>query len=179
MKEIFIRLLTMDDSNRLFEFETENRSYFERIGLPRSKDHYNPALFQKILEELVAEQERDMHYMYLVLNVQGEVIGRVNLTDVIRGPLNKAELGYRIGEKHQGRGYATTAVSFVIEEAGLLHKLHRLEAGTSPENIGSQIVLIKNGFQFVGKYNQYIFQGNRWVDSLIFEKVLSKGTQGR
>lgn len=173
MNEIFIRLLTMDDSDRLFKFEAENRSYFVRIGLPRSKDYYNPALFQEILEELVAEQEKDMHYMYLVLNVQDEVIGRVNLTDVIRGPLNKAELGYRIGEKHQGRGYATMAVRFILEEASLRHKLHRIEAGTSPENIGSQIVLIKNGFQFVGKYNQYILQGNHWIDSLLFENVLN------
>jgi len=51
-------------------------------------------------------------------------------------------------------------------------KLHRIEAGTSPQNIGSQIVLTKNGFQFVGKYSQYILKDDGWVDSLLFEKVL-------
>lgn len=41
----------------LFKFETENRFYFERIALPRSKDYYEPEPLKKILQELAAEQE--------------------------------------------------------------------------------------------------------------------------
>jgi ribosomal-protein-alanine N-acetyltransferase len=172
VNKVSVKLLSIDDADSLFEFEVENRSYFDTIGLSRSDAYYNRTSFQEILENLVAEQEKDIHYMYLVMNVQGEVIGRVNLTDVIKEPLSKAELGYRIGEKHQGKGYATAAVKLIVKEASLVHKLHRIEAGTSPQNIGSQIVLIKNGFLFVGKYSQYIMQGEDWVDSLLFEKVL-------
>ncbi len=67
--------------------------------MSRSDSYYNRDSFQEIIESLVGEQDKDIHYMYLVMNTQGEVIGRVNLTDVIKEPLNKAELGYRIGEK--------------------------------------------------------------------------------
>ncbi len=172
MNKVSVKLLSIDDADSLFEFEVENRCYFESIGLSRSNSYYNRASFQEIIERLVAEQEKDIHYMYLVMNTQGEVIGRVNLTDVIKEPLKKAELGYRMGEKHQGKGYATTAVKLIVKQAGLVHKLHRIEAGTSPQNIGSQIVLIKSGFLFVGKYSQYIMQGDSWADSLLFEKVL-------
>lgn len=172
MDKISIKRLSLDDADSLFKFEIENRSYFNTIGLYRSDSYYNRDSFQEIIESLVGEQEKDIHYMYLVMNMQGEVIGRVNLTDVIKEPLNKAELGYRIGEKHQGKGFATAAVKLVMKQAYLVHKLHRIEAGTSPQNIGSQIVLIKNGFQFVGKYNQYILKNDGWADSLLFEKVL-------
>ena len=172
MKGLTIKLLTLEDADRLFEFETKNRMFFERIELPRNKAYYERDSFQEILVELIVEQQKDVHYMYLVLNQQGEVVGRVNLTDVIREPLRKAELGYRIDEQHQGKGIATAAVGLVLTQAHEVHNLHRIEAGTAPQNIGSQIVLIKNGFQFVGKYNQYILQANGWTDSLLFEKVL-------
>ena len=172
MDKISIKRLSLDDADSLFKFEIENRSYFNTIGLSRSDSYYNRDSFQEIIESLVGEQDKDIHYMYLVMNTQGEVIGRVNLTDVIKEPLNKAELGYRIGEKNQGKGFATAAVKLVMKQAYLMHKLHRIEAGTSPQNIGSQIVLIKNGFQFIGKYNQYILKSDGWADSLLFEKVL-------
>lgn len=61
---------------------------------------------------------------------------------------------------------------FGIRQANLVHKLHRIEAGTSPHNIGSQIVLTKNGFHFVGTYTQHISNGDDWTDSMIFEKVI-------
>jgi ribosomal-protein-alanine N-acetyltransferase len=172
VNKVSVKLLSLDDADSLFEFEVENRSYFDTIGLSRSDAYYNRTSFQGIVENLVAEQEKDIHYMYLVVNAQGDVIGRANLTDVIKEPLCKAELGYRIGEKLQGKGFATAAVKLIIKQASLVHKLHRIEAGTSPHNVGSQIVLIKNGFQFVGKYSQYILKGDGWADSLIFEKVL-------
>lgn len=172
MNEVSVRPLSMGDADSLFDFETENRAYFERIGLPRGAAYYDRAQFQGILETLVAEQKKGLHYMYLVFNAQGMLAGRVNLTDVVGEPLRKAELGYRIGELHQGKGYATAAVRLVAEQAASVHGLHRLEAGTAPQNIGSQIVLIKNGFQFVGRYSRYAFQGDGWVDSLLFEKVL-------
>ena len=170
--DIDIKLLSTADIDGLFEFEKENRRYFESIGLARCDSYYDRASFSQIISDLVAEQEQGVHYMYLVLNSQGSIVGRVNFAEVEPFPFQKAELGYRIGKDHQGKGYATVAVGKALKAASSIHNLHRIEAGTSPQNIASQIVLIKNGFQFVGKYNQYIFQGDKWVDSLQFEKVL-------
>ncbi|MCK4258343.1 MAG: GNAT family N-acetyltransferase [Halanaerobiales bacterium] len=73
-----------------------------------------------------------------------------------------------------GKGYATEAVKSAIKEAFHKYKLHRIEAGTSPNNIGSQIALIKNGFQFVGRSRKYIKVNGRWEDSIHFEKIKSR-----
>lgn len=172
MSAIIIKLLEESDAQDLFIFELENRAFFERIGLARRDSYYELNNFDSIIKQLVKEQEKGLIYMYLIKDYFGKVIGRVNLVSIERGSFNKAELGYRIGEKHQGKGYATNAVKLILDEAVNNHKLHRIEAGTSPDNIGSQIVLIKNGFQFVGRNNKYIFQGGKWHDSINFEKVL-------
>jgi len=171
MESVSIKLLTLSDIDQLFEFEKENRVYFKNIGLPRIDEYYNYNFFVQIVKELVCEQDKGMHYMYTVVDSGKNIVGRVNLTDIVQEPLRKAELGYRIGETYQGNGYATSAVKLVINQARY-YKLHRIEAGTSPQNIGSQIILIKNGFQFVGKYNQYMLQHGKWIDSLLFEKIL-------
>ena len=82
----------------------------------------------------------------------GELVGRVNLFGVQRGPAQKAEIGYRIAERHSGKGYARGAVALIATEAFGTHGLHRLEGVTSPENLASQLVLLKNGFAFLGPF---------------------------
>lgn len=172
MEFIKIKLLALNDIDKLFEFEKENREYFKSIGLPRIDEYYQYDSFVQIVKELVLEQDKGLHYMYLVIDSKENIVGRVNLTNVSQEPFKKAELGYRMGEKNQGSGYATTAVKLVIKEGKEVYKLHRIEAGTSPENIGSQKVLLKNGFQFVGRYNQHMLQDGKWIDSLLYEKIL-------
>lgn len=172
MADITINLLEESDLQELFEFELKNRAFFEIVGFPRGDDYYELNSFKTILKEIVEEQEKGLVYMYLIKNPSGRILGRVNLNSIVRGSFHKADLGYRIGEEHQGNGYATTAVKLILEEAVNKHKLHRLEAGTSPDNIGSQIVLIKNGFQFVGRFNQYIHYNGKWRDSIYLEKIL-------
>ena len=169
---INIRLLDQSDEEELFKFELENRAFFESKFLSRNSSYYDFNNFKTTIKELIEEQAKDLVYMYLIIDDYGKIVGRVNLVSIIRGDFNKAELGYRIAEKHQGKGYATNAVEAVLDAATNTHKLHRIEAGTSPDNIGSQIVLIKSRFQFIGRYNQYIYQDGKWNDSISFEIIL-------
>jgi ribosomal-protein-alanine N-acetyltransferase len=172
MSDIIIKLLEESDAQELFEFELKNRAFFERVGFPRGDNYYELNNFNTITKELVEEQKKGLVYMYLIKNHSGAILGRINLLSIVRGIFNKAELGYRMGEEHQGKGYATRAVKLVLDEAFNKHKLHRIEAGTSPNNIGSQIVLIKNGFQFTGRNSKYIYKNGEWCDSIFFERVL-------
>lgn len=172
MSNIGIKLLEQSDEEKLFKFELENRAFFESKFLSRDNSYYNFNSFKSVVKELIEEQKKDLVYMYLIITENGEIVGRANLVSITRENFNKAELGYRIAENHQGKGYATSAVKLVLDEATSTHKFHRIEAGTSPDNIGSQIVLIKNGFQFTGRYNQYIYQNGKWIDGINFEKIL-------
>lgn len=172
MPEVYIKLLQEEDAEELFKFESENRDYFESMISSRGDSYYNYDNFKHILRGIIQEQQLGLLYMYLIKDYNENIVGRVNLVSIIRGNLNKAELGYRVGKVNVGRGYGTKAVELVLKEAKNKCKLHRIEAGTSPDNIGSQIVLIKNGFQFTGKSNQYIYQNGKWQDSINFEKIL-------
>ena len=161
MSDILINLLEESDSQELFTFELKNRAFYERVGFPRGDNYYELNIFNTMIKEIIEDQEKGLVYMYLIKDHNGMITGRINLLSIVRGSFNKAELGYRIGEEHQGKGYATSAVKLILDKAVNNHKLHRIEAGTTPDNIGSQIVLIKNGFQFVGRYNKYIYKNGK------------------
>ncbi|MCS5422524.1 MULTISPECIES: GNAT family N-acetyltransferase [Psychrilyobacter] len=171
MENITIEMISKSHAEELLKFERENRDFFEVNLPPRADEYYCLENLQKILDEIIMEQEDGLCYMYLIRNESNEIIGRVNLFSVIRGILQKAEIGYRIGEEYNGCGYATKAVKLVIDKAFNEHNLHRIEAGTSPANIGSQIVLIKNGFEFIGRTRQVININEKWEDGIIFEKI--------
>lgn len=76
----------------------------------------------------------------------------------------QASIGYSITPTHQGRGYATEAVTAVIDalfgEAGI----HRITASIDPQNVASRRVLDKLGFRFEGRSPLSVFVRGEWLD---------------
>ena len=65
-----------------------------------------------------------------------------------------AEIGYGISDEYQGQGYATEAVQAVTAWAFRDPRVTAVEAETTAENIASQRVLEKCGFQPTGTSGQ-------------------------
>jgi ribosomal-protein-alanine N-acetyltransferase len=59
----------------------------------------------------------------------------------------------------------------VIDQAFGELGLHRLEAGTLPDNFGSQRVLEKNGFERFGLAHRFLLIAGEWRDHVLFERV--------
>lgn len=57
--------------------------FFEKSCLARGDEYYEENNFKKILKELIKEQEQGIHYMYLIKNDNDEIVGRINLVDII------------------------------------------------------------------------------------------------
>ena len=62
-----------------------------------------------------------------------------------------AEIGYGIAEDYQGRGYATEALSALVDWALKQPNVTCVMAETEPSNIASQKVLSKTGFMPTGE----------------------------
>ncbi len=171
MDTVQIELLNRRHAHQLWKFEQENRSFFEATLPTRGDAYYEWDTFVQTLKGLEDEQRAGTCYMYIIRSEHGDIVGRVNLFSIVGEPVWGGELGFRMGERHQRRGYATAAVRLVVEKAFAVHGLHRLEAGTSPANVGAQVVLIKNGFQYVGRAHEVLRINNVWQNSLLFEKI--------
>lgn len=144
---IKLNLLTKEDSLELFLFEKINKEFFEKMVPPRPESYFEFDGFKLIMDELVEEQDLKKSVFYLIKNESGDIVGRMNLVD-IDWKLKSGEVGYRVGENFAGRGAAVKALQLMIAEAqrfGLIE----LKARTTVDNIPSQKVLEKNGFNMV------------------------------
>jgi ribosomal-protein-alanine N-acetyltransferase len=96
------------------------------------------------------------------------VLGRVQLSSVVRGAFHNAYLGYWCDAEHQGRGLATEAVRAVIGCAFELLELHRVQAAVMPRNAASLRVVEKLGFRHEGRAERYLRIAGSWEDHEIF-----------
>jgi ribosomal-protein-alanine N-acetyltransferase len=141
-----LRRLCLDHAPALLAFERENRAYFA-ASVPDRGDEY----FERFDERhrgLLEEQAAGVCHFHLLLNDDGDVLGRVNLVDVAGG---SAELGFRIAEKAAGQGLATEAVARVRALAVEDYGLSSLRAAAALDNAGSRAVLARAGFVVTGE----------------------------
>lgn len=104
--------------------------------------------------------------------VDGDALaGTIGVTNVIRGPVQGAKVGYWVAHGRDGKGLATRAVGDVVQFAFDHVRLHRLEAWTLVDNVASQRVLEKNGFTRFGLAKALLLIDGEWRDHLLFERI--------
>ncbi|MFJ8694125.1 GNAT family N-acetyltransferase [Streptomyces roseolilacinus] len=141
-----VERLRADHAPALLAFERENRAYFARSIPDRGEAYF--AEFAERHRALLADQEAGLLHFHVVLDEEGDLIGRVNLVcDRQDGP----ELGYRIARRAAGRGVATAAVAEVCRLAAEAYGLTELGAVTTVDNLASRTVLERNAFVRVGE----------------------------
>lgn len=145
-----LQLLRLDHAPAILAFERENRAYFA-ASIPDRGDAYFTD-FAALHAERLAEQATGLCYFHVLVTgdgdpAGGEVVGRVNLVDVVDGV---AELGYRIAEKAAGKGLATDAVRQICVLAAETYGLSALRAKTTDDNTASHAVLTRTGFVTTG-----------------------------
>lgn len=156
---------TLGDAEELLRFELANRLYFEQWINPRAADYYSHAGVQAALAVALRDAAQDRAYQYLV-KLEGAIVGRVNLNHVLRPYFNKAEVGYRIGEQHAGKGIATQAVALLLGQAFDTLGFERIEATVRERNHASVHVLKNNGFATYGKSLRSVQHNGQWFDLL-------------
>ncbi|WP_229076718.1 GNAT family N-acetyltransferase [Actinoplanes sp. DH11] len=160
-----IRPVRADDAADLAALLTANRDYLAPWDPIREDSYWTEAGQRKIITDLL-RQPTALPY---VIVVDGRIAGRVNLSNVVRGPFLSASLGYWVAEEMSGRGVATAAVAAVLRSAFTEHGLHRVEAGTLTHNVRSQRVLERNGFTRFGLAPRYLKIAGEWRDHVLFQ----------
>ena len=154
----------------LLAFELANRRFFEAHINARPAAYYSRDGVAAAIDAAVRDAQEDRAFQFLVRDAHGELVGRVNLTRVRREHFHSAELGYRIGEAHNGKGYAKQAVALALDKAWRAFSLVRVEATARGENPGSVKVLLANGFREFGRSSRSFELGGSWYDLLHFER---------
>ncbi len=132
------------DALDVLHFESSNSTFFEQWVPARGPEHFEEMSLRQVIRDLMADRDR----FYLVRSKSNELVGRINLRNLDRAPHDTAELGYRVGEKHLGKGYAKAAVLAIAAQMRTQGILKHLEAFAADNNPASSNVLLASGFQW-------------------------------
>ncbi|MBW3085820.1 hypothetical protein KEM60_02031 [Austwickia sp. TVS 96-490-7B] len=106
-----------------------------------------------------------------------DIVGRINVTNVLRGRSSGAAMGYDAYDPYAGNGLFAEGLRLVVdlvltaEPTGM--GLHRLEASVQPGNVRSAGVLRSLGFRRRGLWPRYLWlpdeQGrHQWRDHVLY-----------
>jgi ribosomal-protein-alanine N-acetyltransferase len=166
---IYIRPLKQEDAEALWKLRLRNQSFLQPFEPIRPASHFTLQACLEQIESAQRDWEQDKAYAFgIFLAGSNEQIGRVALSNVVRGAWQNATIGYFMDQQHNGKGFMTEAVkqavAFAFEEAGL----HRVQAAVMPRNVGSIRVLEKAGFRYEGLSLRYLQINGEWEDHCIY-----------
>lgn len=158
-----IRPIEPEDAAELALLVVENRTFLEPFEPDREERFFTMDGQREWIEN-------DGIQAFAILD-GNRIAGTVTLSNIVHGPLQSANLGYWVAERLSGRGLATRAVGEAAAIAFGELGLHRLEAGTLVDNVPSQRVLEKNGFERIGLARRYLRIAGEWRDHLLFQRT--------
>ena len=111
---------------------------------------------------------RTGHALPFVIEVDGELVGQLNVSSITFGSLSSASIGYWVSQAHAGRGITPTAVALATDHCFRVLGLHRVEVNIRPENGPSLRVVAKLGFRDEGVRERFLHIGGEWADHRTF-----------
>ena len=145
------------------------------LAAPHTREHFR---------DLVSRSRKASHECFFVCALEtAELVGVINLMEVVRGLFQSAYLGYYAFEPFAGSGYMTEGLALVLDEAFGPLGLNRLEANIQPGNTRSSRLVSRLGFRLEGFSPRYLKIGGRWRDherwAVLAEEWKSRGVRRR
>jgi ribosomal-protein-alanine N-acetyltransferase len=117
--------------------------------------------FDAVLERARGES---FEFMLLRRRSDGAIAGYFDVSQIIRGPLQSAFLGYGGVAALAGQGYMSEGLRLLLRHAFEELRLHRIEANIQPDNERSLALVRRAGFVREGFSERYLKIGGRWRD---------------
>ena len=142
-----LRPMTVSDTDAVLQMITDSRQEFSCwFGWTSSTTRATVKEYIQSAEDAMA---LGTAWHYVVLLWSGKLVGRVGLTLI--DPVNlSAELGYMLRTDAEGNGVMTEAAQKLLSQAFTAGRLHRITAFADCENVKSQALLSRLGFQREG-----------------------------
>ena len=166
MKQIKLRAIEPEDLDLLYRIEND----VELWNVGTSNVPYS----RYLLHEYVANAKNDIYtdrqVRMMVENSEGKIVGVVDLVSF--DPANRrAEVGLIILNSYRRQGYGTADLNQISDYALRILHLHQLYAYVDTNNKPSIQLFKKAGFQIGAEIKDWLFDGAKYSDSVLFQYV--------
>lgn len=167
-----------DDAKAMTDYAVRNRRHLARWSPDAPDGYYTEPYWIRRGDKNLIDAHSGKAFRFAIVwkdNPAGDLLGTLSLTEIVRGPLQQAYLGYGLDERAQGKGIMTEAVRAASAWAFEALRLHRVAANYMPSNERSAEVLRRCGFTVVGYARDYLFINGAWRDHVLTSLVDPRG----
>jgi ribosomal-protein-alanine N-acetyltransferase len=133
--------------------------------------------FRSQIRSLLRQLETSDALPFVIL-YQGEIVGQLNVANILHGSVSSCVIGYWIVPEVAGLGITPTAVALAMDYMFKAVGLHRVEIDIRPENGASIRVVQKLGLRYEGLKKNYIHINGDWRDHYIFALTIEEVKDG-
>lgn len=166
-ERLHLRKMKVSDSPSLFEIWSDPE-VTKFMNIDSFTDENQAKDMIKLLDEFSLDNKA---IRFSIIEMESnEIIGSCGFNS-LDFENEKAEIGYDIARAFWGRGYASEAISALLDYAFSTLKLNRIEAKVEPENVNSVKVLRKLNFMFEGTLRRYERVNGKFIDLNMYSKL--------
>lgn len=183
--DVTLRLLRVRDAKVLERLILGNREWLRPW---EATNPIGPNSFDiKAMARGLVRQLDNQTGLPCLIEYRGEVVGQLNVANILYGSVSSAVIGYWVVPEVAGMGVTPTAVALISDYLFNVVGLHRVEIDIRPENVASLRVVEKLGFRFEGLKERFIHINGAWRDHYVFaltqeevlDGVLSRWVKGK
>ncbi|MFM1950845.1 MAG: hypothetical protein RL418_532 [Actinomycetota bacterium] len=120
-----------------------------------------------VVSALISQARKGTGLGFVIL-YKGQIVGQLNVANILFGSVSSATIGYWIASNFAGKNITPTAVALAIDYLMDDLDLHRVEIDIRPENAASLRVVEKLGLRFEGVKERFIHIDGAWRDHKVF-----------
>jgi RimJ/RimL family protein N-acetyltransferase len=143
-----LRPITLSDSRDIFHYRSDSKTNKYQGWIPKSIDDVNDFIKNRVSP--IIDIHGTWFQLVITLKPGGKIIGDIGL-HFIDKENKQVEIGCTLNKDYHGKGYATEAISKVLDYLfNTLHK-HRIIASIDPQNKDSIRLFKRLNFHLVNK----------------------------
>ncbi len=172
-ERVFLRLPEAGDGAMLLKFHQRNEAFLAPYDPPPPRGFWTEDFWERYVQQSQQQFAAGSSCRCLVLSRgnPGMMWGKVNLSQICRGPFHACIMGYAVDETMEGQGIMREAVSLVIDYAFHTLRMHRIMANYLPTNERSGGLLRRLGFSVEGYARDYLYINGAWRDHILTSLV--------
>jgi diamine N-acetyltransferase len=164
-KSIFLRAVEPADASLLLLWENDTENW-------KVTDTEVPFSLSAILQLIEQQQQfrsTGMLRFMICVNESEEAIGAIDLYDADFRH-KRAAIGILIGSKDaRGKGFAKESLELIVNYAKDQLGMNNLYCSIQEDNVESQHLFEKTGFQLIGKRKEWFLFRGKWIDERMYQ----------
>lgn len=117
---IYLSLLQLHDAEELLQLRLRNKVQHQPFEPLREDDYFTLESQKQLVGQRLEDARQDRAYMFGIFLLDGQLIGQVTISNVVRGVGQYADIGYFIDHEVQGKGYTSAAVGLILSMPSML-----------------------------------------------------------